>query len=423
MSELEQANHDWQREVGARVPALAVLLQPSHEDRVARGYGHTLTEILQQPFLWIDTADRAVRDRDALKSIVHGGAGQEAVHAVMLTGSGSSLYAGECVAPILQAELGMPVKAVSGGDLLTHPRSAALPGRPLLVVSLARSGNSPESTGVSEYFFEHEPLCRQLFITCNAGGSLALRHKSDRRAHSLLLDDRTNDRSLVMTSSFTSMVLAGRFLACLDRTVQYRDAARRLSDAARRLILEHAEELAAAVRDDFGYALYLGAGCRFGAAREAGLKMMEMSAGRVRTMAETYMGLRHGPMAAIGNDTLIVCFLSAEPLARAYETDLLLELDRKNVGRRKIVVGESIPSELLREGDLAIDCPGVSALGDDEVTVIDVLAGQLLAFFRCLSVGLRPDAPSPEGVISRVVESFQLYRSSGAGILPKSSPT
>jgi tagatose-6-phosphate ketose/aldose isomerase len=314
------------------------------------------------------------------------------------------------VAPILQAELGVPVKAVGGGDLLTHPRNAALPGRPLLVVSLARSGNSPESTGVSEHFFEHEPLCRQLFITCNAQGSLALRHASDSRAHSLVLDDRTNDRSLVMTSSFTSMVLAGRFLGCLDRAEPYRDAIIRLSHAARRLILEHTDKLAAAAHDDFRYALYLGAGCRFGAAREAGLKMMEMSAGCVRTMAETYMGLRHGPMAAIGDDTLIVCFLSSEPLARAYETDLLRELVRKKVGRRKIVMGESVPAELLREGDIAVDCPDASGLGDDKVTVLDVLAGQLLAFFHCLSVGLRPDAPSPGGVISRVVESFRLYR-------------
>ena len=412
MSEPQPSMQDWQQQVHARVPALAALLQPSHEERVARGYGYTVSEILQQPLLWTDTAARAVRERDILKSLLDGRAGQEPVRAVLLTGSGSSLYACECVAPALQAELGVPVKAVGGGDLLTHPRGAALPGRPALLVSLARSGNSPESTGVSQYFLEHEPLCRQLFITCNQSGRLALQHGSDARAHALVLDERTNDRSLVMTGSFTSMALAGRFLGCLDRAAQYRDAIGRLSDVARQLILKHTEDLASAARDDFSYALYLGAGCRFGAAREAGLKMMEMSAGRVRTMAETYMGLRHGPMAAIGDDTLIVCFLSADPLARAYETDLLHELDRKKIGRRKIVVGEGLPAELLREDDLSVTCPGMNELGDDMLTVIDVLAGQLLAFFHCLSVGLRPDAPSPGGVISRVVESFRIYRPS-----------
>jgi len=36
--------------------------------------------------------------------------------------------------------------------------------------------------------------------------------------------------------------------------------------------------------------------------------------------------------------------------------------------------------------------------------------GQLLAFFRCLSAGLRPDSPSDDGVISRVVGDFAIHR-------------
>ena len=60
--------------------------------------------------------------------------------------------------------------------------------------------------------------------------------------------------------------------------------------------------------------------------------MLEMTDGRVKTFPETYLGLRHGPMCAIDDDALVVCFLASDPVARAYEVDLVRELDRKKLG-------------------------------------------------------------------------------------------
>ncbi len=400
----------WLGQVRARVPSIARLLDAPAETRRERGYDDTVTEILQQPVSWDETATRAVEQVQDFRSLIMGSRAEGAVRAVVLTGSGSSLYICECVAPALQSELGLPVRAVGGGDLLTHPVSAELPGRPCLLVSVARSGNSPESAAAVEYFLKNDPECRHLFLTCNAQGRLATAYRDDRRTRALVLDDRTNDRSLVMTTSFTNLALASRFIGFLDRPDEYRDVVDRLGKIARSLVLDHADVLADVARDDFRYAVYLGAGCRYGAAREAGLKMMEMSAGQVRVTAETYLGLRHGPMAAIHDDTLIVCFLSTDPHARAYEMDLIRELDHKGLGRRKVIVGEEIARELLRKGDVAVECPGLNDAGDENVAVIDVLAGQLLAFHNCLTMGLRPDSPSPEGVISRVVQSFRIHR-------------
>ncbi len=400
----------WFGQLRARVPSLAGLLDAPAEARNLRGYDYTIAEILQQPVTWNETAARVAGLSQVLRSLVFGSRGKGAVRAVMLTGSGSSNYVGECVAPALQSELGLPVRAIGGGDLLTHPDSAALPGRPCLLVSIARSGNSPESAAAVEHFLETEPECRHLFLTCNSQGRLATAYRDDGRTRALVLDDRTNDRSLVMTGSFTNLVLASRFLGFLDRPDEYREVVDRLGKIARALLLDHADVLAEVANDDFRYAVYLGAGCRYGAAREAGLKLMEMSAGRVRVMAETYLGLRHGPMAAIHDDTLIVCFLSGDPHARAYEMDLIRELNGKGLGRRKIIVGEGIAQELLHTGDVAVDCPGLKDAGDENAPVIDVLAGQLLAFHHCLATGLRPDSPSPEGVISRVVKSFRIHK-------------
>jgi len=105
----------------------------------------------------------------------------------------------------------------------------------------------------------------------------------------------------------------------------------------------------------------------------------------------------------------VVCFLSSDPLVRAYEEDLIAELRRKRMGARKLIVGEGIPAALLDAGDVAVEIPGMAALGDDNVAVLDVVAGQLLAFFRCLAGGLRPDMPS-SGIISRVVNGFTIRR-------------
>jgi tagatose-6-phosphate ketose/aldose isomerase len=114
-------------------------------------------------------------------------------------------------------------------------------------------------------------------------------------------------------------------------------------------------------------------------------------------------------MCAIHDDTLVVLFLASDPLVRAYEVDLIRELNRKRLGCQRVIVSENIPKDLLAAGDLAVECPGAGALGDHSVAVLDVMVGQLLAFFRCLHLGHKPDSPSEEGVINRVVESFAIH--------------
>jgi len=128
----------------------------------------------------------------------------------------------------------------------------------------------------------------------------------------------------------------------------------------------------------------------------------------VATMAETFLGLRHGPMSALNRPSLVVAFLSAQASVRDYEYDLLRELERKQLGLARVIVGEAIPAGVVGAGDLAIDLPGLNALGETQHHMIDVVVGQLLAFFRCLHLGQKPDAPSA-GVLTRVVEEFAIH--------------
>jgi tagatose-6-phosphate ketose/aldose isomerase len=226
----------------------------------------------------------------------------------------------------------------------------------------------------------------------------------------VVLAEETNDRSLVMTSSFTNMVLAACSLGMLGAPGSYLEVIQTLSRMAKVLLETQFDTLAQLAERDFGRVLFLGSGTRLGAAREAALKMLEMTAGRVWASCETYLGLRHGPMSAVHADTLVVCCLSSDPLVRAYEGDLIRELNQKRLGMAKLIFGERVPGELVRDEDVVIECAGLSSVGDDNVPVLYVLVGQLLALFRCLADGLQPDAPSRDGVIHRVVQGFTLHR-------------
>jgi tagatose-6-phosphate ketose/aldose isomerase len=393
---------EWLQTLASR-QQFAELLAPTSNAREAAGYGYTLSEICQQPLLWTDTAARMVENRECLLELIAG------ARWLVITGSGSSQYAGECVHPVLQAELGFPTFTAGGGWLLLEGARGLPPAEPGLLVSLARSGGSPESVAVVEQYLEMAPRVRHLVITCNADGPLATRFRGNRRVSVVVLDSRTNDRSLVMTSSFTNMTLAARALGLLGRREAIERLSDDLADAGKYLLSHHSATIKNVAEGPFRRAVFLASGCRFGAARESALKMLEMNAGCIPTMAETYLELRHGPMCLVNRETLVVCFLACDPLTRAYEEDLIAELHRKQIGARLLLVGEHVPPGLLGADDIALEIPGLAALGDDNVAVLDAMVGQLLGFFRCLAGGLRPDMPS-SGVISRVVSKFAIHR-------------
>jgi len=400
MSTLDKKTKDF---LASAAPILAGLqAQPTAQQQEA-GYADTLREILQQPVTWRETAQR-LRTPASIQEIT--AALTPLPSHVVLTGSGSSMYIGECLAPTLQQGLGLPVQAIAAGTLLTHWRSVLPPGNGLLI-SLARSGDSPESCGVVKQLLADAPGYRHLVLTCNAHGKLAISYPDDPRVRVVVLDERTNDRSLVMTSSFTNLLLAGSSLSqsrgsLSDETVER--AARRVQQ----LFDQHADALAQFARRAFSAAVYLGSGGAVGAAREGALKMGEMTAGKVITMAETFLGLRHGPMSSLNAATVVVALLSPDPAVRAYEYDLLRELKRKQLGMATLLVGEDIPRDLLAPNDLAIELPGLFADGDIPALLADVVVGQLFAFFRCLHLGEKPDTPS-QGVLTRVVGDFTLH--------------
>ena len=399
---------DWLRTLATARSGFSSLLAAAERDDT-RGFGHTIREICQQPPTWAETARHLTEFGAAFRE------SQDSCERIVLTGSGSSQYAGECAAPEIQRELRLPVVVCSGGEILLRS-CASSGGEATLVVSLARSGDSPESAAAVESLLATEPHTRHLIITCNPAGRLARSFADHPRVRVVSLGDRVNDRSLVMTGSFTNLALSTGFLGWLDRSNEFVSRADRLCHAGQRLLTEWPDRLGAFVSGDVKRIVFLGDGCRFGAAREASLKLLEMTAGKVATMAETYLGLRHGPMSFIDEQTLLVCFLSSDPLVRCYERDLILELNAKKLGARKLIAGTDNPGAGLCKGpDLAVtyEAPG-PGIDDGGLALLDVMISQILGFHRCREQGLQPDSPSKDGVISRVVGEFRIHSPVGA---------
>lgn len=381
-------------------PQASAWLERSEAEREQLGYQHTLSEILQQPETWIQTAEQVSSYVGKLQSLLEGST------FLVLTGSGSSEYAGECVRLPLQKALRLPVQSIGSGAVLTNG-SALLPETAGVMVSFARSGDSPESVAALHLAQKLNANIRHLIVTCNEDGRLSRSAAEDETLEAMVLDPRTNDRSLVMTSSFTNMALASLVLAFLQTPQEFVQRAQQLSKTCGDLLRTALERFPAFVEERFERAFYLASPSLFGAARETALKMTEMTAGRVITVCETYLGLRHGPMSAVHSDSLVVCYLSANPLIRAYELDVIRELNEKQLGMKKLFIGSDIPADIAGPRDLIVDLAGFDH--DDSTAILYVVAGQVLALLRCLQEGLRPDAPSEDGVINRVVGEFRIY--------------
>jgi tagatose-6-phosphate ketose/aldose isomerase len=342
----------------------------------------THNEILQQPETWLDTIER-VRNWPFRSQLEQG--------PVFLTGAGTSAYAAAAI------EAAWPgARAIPSTDLLTGCDYYLAGGGAL--ISLARSGDSPESLGVIDRIQSLHPAVRHFAITCNAGGGLAQRLGEA----ALILDPRTNDRSLVMTSSFSNLALAG---LCLHNLETLSAAAARIADRVRTALAGMEETAETIARTDPVRAVVLASGPIQGIAPEACLKILEMTAGRVAAIRETYLGLRHGPMSFLREDTLVLCWLSNDPVRRQYEEDLLGELRSKKLGRI-VCIGTPFASPEIADWVVGASAPD---LPDSLRAPFEIVFAQLLAYHLSKRAGLDPDSPSPEGVITRVVQGVRLH--------------
>jgi tagatose-6-phosphate ketose/aldose isomerase len=361
-----------------------------------RGAAWTAREIEQQPRSWERTQKMLDARAHEVNAFLRPLLARENLR-VILTGAGSSAYIGECLAPSLLRALNRRVEAIATTDLISGPREYLQKDVPTLLVSFGRSGNSPESVAAVELARECVDECYQLVITCNAQGRLYACCADRADSFALLLPEETHDRSFAMTSSFSCMFYAA--LAVFERV----DVAR-VSEAGSTVLAKFNAPLRSLAGRDHSRVVYLGSKGLAGLASEAALKLLELTDGKVVAVSQSSLGLRHGPKTFINGDTLVVMFLSNDPLTRRYDLDLLRELRRDGVAGQVL----AITAQEDRGGE-NLFVPGLETAPDTELMLPFIVCAQLYAFHRALGMNNSPDNPNAAGTVSRVVQGVTIH--------------
>lgn len=373
---------------------MTTLLQRSEQDWRDIGGLHTAEEIAQQPAVWSALHASLRKQQQAIDAFLDGCL-LDPLQRVILTGAGSSAYVGEIIADDLNAAWPAQVRAIATTSLLTHPELYLDSAAPTLLVSFARSGDSPESLAAVNLVRDLVPHARLLNITCNPEGKLARGSAGDPRAFNLLMPAASCDRGFAMTSSFTSMLLAA--LSVLGKPVD-RERLLPLGQLATQALRDWAGPVAALAAVPVERVVYLGSGPLEALARESALKILELTSGQVAAIANTPLGFRHGPKSVLNGASLVVIFNSAKTLARRYDEDLANELLRDQVAGRVVTVGPG--------SEIGMDTP---AWPDAWLAPLWLLAAQQYALHQSALLQLRPDNPFATGTVNRVVQGVTIY--------------
>jgi tagatose-6-phosphate ketose/aldose isomerase len=389
------------------VDALISLLELSEEWKRELGVEHTAGEIAQQPKTWPGTLALCRGQEVELRGFMAAQAGLP----VLLAGAGTSDFIGQAVERLLEQRWRAPVRTVASTELLTGMDDWLRAEDAALCISFSRSGDSSEGVAVIEEMMDRFRNVAHLVITCNADGAMAkLASERPRLAYALVLDPATNDRGLAMTSSFSNMVIAGQALGYFDNLAGYGSKLEQITKSAEALMPRAADAAAKLAKSGFKRVCFLGSGALKAAAAESALKVQEMTAGRIFTMSQSFLGLRHGPLSFIDRQTLVVAYIASDERTRSYEIDLLGELREKQLGATTVLTGFGLSSEIQQKADVVLELgAGKDAVPDALRPPLDVIFGQLLGLFCSLEAGLKPDTPSPTGAISRVVSHVRIH--------------
>lgn len=384
------------------------MLLESQEKLESLGAVNTAPEIKQQPELWEETLAIYKENREALADFLGKIEAKHDQIRIIFTGAGTSAFVGETVLPYVSEQLDAKkwrVEAIATTSIVSNPYQYLEKELPTLLVSYARSGNSPESVKTIQLAQDVIDDLYQLTITCAPEGKLAQNAQGDPKNFSLLMPERSNDKGFAMTGSYSCMALASLLVFGQESLEDKEAHVAKLAQIGREVI-DREEEVAKYLEGDFDRVVYLGSGSLAGLAHEAHLKVLELTAGQVEASFESSLGFRHGPKSIVNEDTLVFLFLSNHPYTRLYDIDLLKEVAADQIA--EAVAGIGAPAEPAYEGD-AFTYQSGEDLPDAYLALADVIFAQIVSLHTSVKVGNKPDTPSPTGTVNRVVKGVILH--------------
>ncbi len=384
------------------------MLDYTKEDLIELGAEITTREIYQQPQVWQTAFENYKAQSDEIVAFLNGIGKKHDYIKVILTGAGTSAYVGETLLPYFRKiydERKWHFNAIATTDIVANPLAYLHKEVTTILVSFARSGNSPESVAAVDLAKDLVEELYQITITCAEEGKLAQQAHGDERNLLLLQPAPSNDAGFAMTSSFTSMMLTA--LLVFDKTdLVTKEEKISALIALSQEMLDSAAAIQKMVSLDYNRVIYLGAGPFFGLAHEAQLKILELTAGQVATMYESPIGFRHGPKSLVNEETVVVVFSSTDTYTKLYDLDLVREVAGDEIARKVILLTDQ--KENLENVEQVI--LSSQYLVDDVYRVFPyIVYGQLFALLTALKVKNRPDTPSPTGTVNRVVQGVIIH--------------
>lgn len=381
----------------------------NQEKLEALGATITTREIEQQPDLWNEAyATYTERKKDIERFFENVTTNHSHVR-VIFTGAGTSAYVGETITPYLKGQVDenqWELISVPTTTLVSNPYQFLKADLPTLLVSFARSGNSPESVASVELAEQIVSDFYQLTITCAKDGELAKRAQGDENNLLLLMPERSNDQGFAMTGSYSCMTLTALLVFDILSEEEKGSLIKTIYKMGT-VVIEREAEIQKVIDGDFDRIIYLGSGSLEGLTREAQLKVLELTAGKIVTAFDSSLGFRHGPKSFVNEKALVFVFVSNQAYTRKYDLDILKELKQDGIAQNIIAI-ETAGEENYEGSAFSFDTEGQD-VPDAYLALPYIMFGQTVSLLSSIKVGNKPDTPSPTGTVNRVVKGVTIY--------------
>jgi len=336
----------------------------------------TYAEIISQPQVWREALSE-LRKSGIIDGILKS---YPSSKEWLFVGCGTSYYRAQAAAATW-TELGCGRgRAIPASEILLFPETALGPNQEIQPVLISRSGLTSEVLQAGEQLAARHKL-RNIGITCAAKSPL------EERCAATICVSAADEKSTVMTRSFTSMLLALQTLAGkAARNARFIAALEELPSETQSLL----DTLPERIREFVGGRewvdfVHLGQGPFYALAQEATLKLTEMSCSYGQSFHT--LEFRHGPRAIVGPETLIAFFISER--GRTPETSVLADI--KGIGAHTFVVANAADESIRRDADFLVELgsrtPELARLA------ASIIPSQLLGLYLSLKKGLDPDRP------------------------------
>jgi len=371
---------------------------------------YTATEIAQQPDTWRQVADRMMDRNEEITKYMDEVLSIEGLR-IVFTGAGSSAFVGEVMEYMLANEMGLRSQTVHSTDIISAP-DATLFDVPTLLISYARSGESPESAATVNFAKKRIKNLYNIIIVCDKNSTLAKIGHETEKTLVLNMPQEACDKGFAMTSSVSCMALSTWCLFHYKEMEKYAEYTKVLADSVDKdfaSIAAKAEEIA---QNDYRRIIWLGTGALKGLAREAAIKSMELSDGYVHAGYDAPTGFRHGPKTVINEDTITIHFLSSQEYSLKYDVDFAKELIAEKQKNLVVCVKPNKVKDLVsgENYEVTYEIPEVLPKNSEIGAYIKSLVfSQLLSMMKSLEKGYTTDNPCPKGNVNRVVQGIVIY--------------